>query len=250
MPKKSQRYIDKQMKKYKKISESQQDLMPAFYIAYKKGDLELFSEFIKDKKDKFVNDSYDAIYVGKGDEKFLDNPEKKAELIEFFNKQNINLICEKFGMEFGNKIMKASEENKIKPFDTYLISQVKFSNSNENMLKIMNYLIDLSLDENLKVGIHRTGGNCSGKTILKDGLILTGHASSGVFKKSYDVSDIENNISFYDENPGLLISQIALGGSYKNYTQRDADIMLVAIPKVILNNKENNIILEKKLKMF
>lgn len=71
------------MKKYKKISESQQDLMPAFYIAYKKGDLELFSEFIKDKKDKFVNDSYDAIYVGKGDEKFLDNPEKKAELIEF-----------------------------------------------------------------------------------------------------------------------------------------------------------------------
>ena len=220
--------------------------MPAFYIAYKKGDLELFSEFIKDKKDKFVNDSYDAIYVGKGDEKFLDNPEKKAELIEFFNKQNINLICEKFGMEFGNKIMKASEENKIKPFDTYLISQVKFSNSNENMLKIMNYLIDLSLDENLKVGIHRTGGNCSGKTILKDGLILTGHASSGVFKKSYDVSDIENNISFYDENPGLLISQIALGGSYKNYTQRDADIMLVAIPKVILNNKENNIILEKK----
>lgn len=41
MPKKSQRYIDKQMKKYEKISESQQDLMPAFYIAYKKGDLEI-----------------------------------------------------------------------------------------------------------------------------------------------------------------------------------------------------------------
>lgn len=244
MKNRSQSYIEKQIEKYKKVTESKGNLMSAFYIAHKKGDLDLFSKFIKDKSDEFLQESYEAIYMKRGNEKFLNDDKKRGELVEFYKKQCIDLLYERFGKDFGDKIVKANEFGKIDLLNMHLLASIKCNDVNEKNTEIMNYLLDLSLNENFRVGIHRTGGNCSGKTILEEGLLLTGHISSGVIEKSRDFNDLERNISFYDNNPGMLISQTVYGGNYKNYTQRDADIVLVAIPKEALNNQNSKIILE------
>ena len=110
----------------------------------------------------------------------------------------------------------------------------------------MNYLLDLFCNDNLVVGIHRTGGMVSGKQIEQNGLYLTGHLSSGV-SPSYDsdiISTLSKNVSFYDNNPGMGILQTCLSGSYKNYGKQEyIDIILVSLPKELLANPENDIII-------
>ena len=109
--------------------------------------------------------------------------------------------------------------------------------------------MDLFTDDNLRVGIHRTGGAVSGEQIEQQGLFLTGHMSSGVFEKDSNESlgsTLEKNISFYDHmsnSPGRAIRDICTGGNYKNYYNKEnVDIVLVGIPKDVFNNNDKSII--------
>ena len=105
----------------------------------------------------------------------------------------------------------------------------------------MGKILDL-YNENLSVGIHRTGGwENSGEEINNNGLKLTGHLSSGIDSKDFfDVkSKLDNNISFYEE-PGLLLNEISRGGHYKNYYNKKlVDISIIAIEKEEFNKEKN-----------
>lgn len=95
-----------------------------------------------------------------------------------------------------------------------------------------NLLEELLSNEDLVVGIHRTGGFTTGDQIIESGLVLSGDISSGI--ASNNPLNLDKNISFVSGhdyiNYILLLSQIKTGGAYKSYNGK-GDVVVYAFPK-------------------
>ena len=94
-----------------------------------------------------------------------------------------------------------------------------------NLEVFLNNLVD---KENMIVGIHRVG-RCKDediKDILENGLILTGHLSSGA--KSF-TSSLSDNISFYPNNR-TIIKELMYADCYKS--SRGSILVLIPLDKL------------------
>ena len=267
----NERYITRQKDNYVKILNKTQEIedeqqrieeeRKAFKKIYekankrkKKGDLNILQEFLKETEtgDKFVN----AVFY----DLFGTGPE---DLSIFATNVGINELTNRYGENFGNKLKQLFLANKIKYIDIQQLLQVpqealiaRQNNpgiSDDVIHVVQQYqseklskLLDLFTDDKIRVGIHRTGGNVSGKKIESEGLILSEHLSSGIFDYSRDdniESTLSKNVSFYND-PGMAILQTCVGGKYKNYCgNKSVDIALIGIPKEKLMNNEEGIIL-------
>ncbi|MBQ6991847.1 MAG: hypothetical protein IJN50_02890 [Clostridia bacterium] len=255
--KKSDRYILKQKDKYAKLINKDQNFISAYQMAYKKGDLDVFMDFLEEVEcsaefvDRLLIDSLGNL-----------EKEEKVALNEFAEKLGIRELNNRFGEDFGRKILQLYSEKKIKYIDIQQLlcinEKSKKLNTNGQLSKIeietirmeqaqqISELLDLFTNDELQVGIHRTGGSVSGAVIKKEGINLTGHLSSGAHE-SIDYKNIQTtldkNISFYNR-PGEAIRQICKGANYKNYMGiDDVDIILVGIPKKALVDNNREIIL-------
>lgn len=141
-----------------------------------------------------------------------DNPEKLQEEIDRVN----------YNRRFLYLNSKSLLDNN---FESFGINDGSMAN------EIADYLNKLAADENLVLGIHRTGviSIQKIKDILENGLELTGHMSSGV--KS--VPKLSDNISFYAENK-KAIKELMYADFYKN----SLGSILIAIP---LEDLEKNL---------
>ncbi|MBQ9659301.1 MAG: hypothetical protein IJV31_11180 [Clostridia bacterium] len=242
---KQEQYILKQKNKYMKLINAK-GLMSAFKLAYRKGDLILFSNFLEEIEgiDEFIKDAFSTLW---GENSFVNNIKRKEDLAQFVSEQGIKSLTRKYGEKFGNKVLQKYKDNKLNYYNIYVMNnKTNFSTDNTTKnAEIMNCLFDIFTNENLKAGIHRTGGHVSGQQVLTEGLNLTGDSSSGVSAIGLRISDIEKNVSFYEKNPGTAITQIAEGGNYKNYgNNKKVDIIIVTIPKECTKEEEEKIILK------
>lgn len=239
-----------QINKIEKIVEKTGKLIPAFQEAYKLGDINIFIEFINDNKleETFLEYAFDDSFkIGK---------EEKDERDCFYNiieQIGFPYFRKIYGEELYKKMMQLSEKGKFTYFDICQLAMINKPEDIRPQANIIEQIFDLYNEENVTIGIHRTGGwHNAGKTINEKGLELTGHISSGVDSRDYeDIRDkLEENISF-EHSPGFLIRQIATGGHYKNFLQeRFVDISLIVIPDEEFKKKNQQIILQGETNGF
>lgn len=216
-----------QRKKIEKIVESTGQLLPAYKYAHKKNALDVFYGFIEDNKleETFFEDSYHSM----GE---LDSVKERESFTKFVENKGIEYITKVYGNKLGKKLKTAQKNNKIDYLDIFYLSTLDKKDDVRRQGKIIEELLELYNDD-LVIGIHRTGGwENAGKTINETGLNLSGHLSSGILSKDYyDVmKELEKNVDF-SKRLGLLIVEIATGGSYKNIAdKRFVDISIIAIP--------------------
>lgn len=156
--------------------------------------------------------------------------------------------------ETATRVMDAIVDNKVGK-DIAELAQNKSSDRLYVDAMLMNISVNPNIDQqqtynaikqilsyygdDVVVGIHRVGSDLNaGEVINEKGLRLTGDLSSGVINQEID---LENNISFYDD-PGVLLSQIATGGHYKNGFENGV-VSLVVIPKELINADPSNYII-------
>ena len=217
-------------------------LIPAFRMAYKNGDIDLFLEFIKKNnlQESFLEDTFNACM-----ELYNFEDEKKCYL-RLVKEEGLQYLSNVYGEKFGEKLKLLYKNRRLDAFD---ISQLVQLNRREDIAQqadIMCELIDLFANDELDIGIHRTGGKGLGEKINSTGLILTGHISSGADSSRYtDIhSKLEENISFAYNHFGLLMLMIATGGNYKNHMDSELiDINIIAIPEKDIEHEKEDIIL-------
>lgn len=239
---KTEKYIQKQKANFAaKINETQ-SFKDAYVIAAKKGDLDILGEVIGE-----LNKRSDFL-----DEMWLASVEEPKKMFEFASKVGIQELYKRYTPELGQKIESLKAQDKLKFLDIMMLVNMNSGVNIEgktaeevnllkqNQAKQISYLLDVFTDPEIEVGIHRTGGAVSGKEIKEQGLFLTGDLSSGCVNsiENEDIkTSLERNVSFYPNAPGLAISQICVGGHYKNYCQLEqTDIMLIAVPKEDIEN--------------
>lgn len=237
---KSERYAKRQKKIYAKQIKKTKKFEEAYEMAYQKGDADIFLQFIEESygRSMFVNDAMCEV--------FNKTKYNQGSFYEFFIKVGIIELSSRYGQKFEEKLINKYFERKIDFLDIQQLIHINQKTEKESVNRELSEneiksireqqseelcrLLDLFTDDDLDVGIHRTGGNVSGKEIKEKGLLLTGHSSSGVGGDG-DV-DLKNNISFYSNCPGQAICQICEGAHYKNYGKNEnVDIVLVGIPK-------------------
>ena len=261
---KSEKYIYKQKNKYMKSINKTQKFLEAFTLASKKGDLDILASFLKEteKRAEFVESIlYDV---------WNDYAKSDPGLLSKFAVQlGIDELTDRFGQEFGDRLNQANINQKLNYLDVQqlllvqqkaeiekannpYITEIQINEIKKSESQKMCKLFDLFTNDNLVVGIHRTGGAVSGEQIEQQGLFLTGHMSSGVIN-DYDNGEnvektLEKNISFFDKPvcaPGSAIRQICVGGNYKNLMQKEkVDIVLVGIPRDKLESNDQSILLK------
>lgn len=232
----------KQMQEISDIVAQTGQLLPAFNKAYAMGNIGLFRDFIKKHslQETFVQNSLADLISSSY------NGEQKKCFIKIAEQEGLSYLTKVYGNEFGEKLQTFYESRKIGITDIDAISNINKSNNIKKQTNIMMKILNLYEQDNLEIGIHRTGGNCNGETLNQEGINLTGNISSGVVNQKYSniIDRLEDNISFANA-PGLLLSQIAYGGDYKNYTNEEfVDIAIVAIPKDKIEN--NNVTIKNK----
>lgn len=232
----------KQMKEISDIVAQTGQLLPAFLKAYKDGNIDLFKNFIHENKlqEAFVQNSFHD---------YIDIHNKQVE--ECFSKiaeeEGLSYLKKVYGSKFGKKLKDMYKNEKIDIYDICEISNINQKGDIQKQGNIMTQLLELCDDDNLEIGIHRTGGYF-GHCINEEGLNLTRNLSCGVINSTYLLDNIkeslEDNISF-DYNPGLLLSQIAVGGNYKNYLNANlVDISIIAIPKSEMESNGQELIIK------
>lgn len=225
---KSEKYIEKQKEKFVESINKNQSYKKAYEMAAKKGDLDILAELIGevDGRNFFVN------------EMWMNFTKDRKKLLDFTATVGIQELSSKLNEEFGSKIQKLYSQKKLDFLDVMQLVNAtsKFSpEMGDEQAKYMGQLLDIFLDPNLVVGIHRTGGAVEGKQIQNEGLYLTGHLSSGAVSSiaGEDIrTSLDRNVSFCDNSPGMAVAEVCTGGHYKNYVHKEnVDIILVGIPK-------------------
>lgn len=227
-------------------SKAENEVMKKLYVnankKRKNGDLDIFREFLLEAE---IGKTFiDAVFLD------LWNT-KESDLAHFASEVGIDELTRRYGNSLGDKLNELYSSKKIQYLDIQQLLKITrdsdvFKENNPGIsTEVLKYtdqkqgdnlikLLDIFTNENVKVGIHRTGGSVSTKTICREGLHLTGHLSSGVTNNMYDSnieSTLSKNVSFY-EYPGMAIYQTSVGGNYKNSFNKDLiDIILVGIPK-------------------
>lgn len=233
MKEKSERYINSQKRKFSKTIDKNNDYMGAFYKACKKGTLGIYFDYL-------LENGKTVEFQGEAWAKLSNRNEYKDQLMAFASVLEIENLRRNSCEELAYKAQSLYAEGKLKYFDLF---QLSITNIKKEQQEEIGKLLDVCTDESMDVGIHRTGGNVSGETLCNEGIELTGHLSSGVNSRSYSREDLNTNISFYNE-PGLTIRSIYTGGNYKNYRgARETDIAVVCIPKGIMENTQNDVII-------
>ena len=233
----------KKLKEIEDIVVKTGQLVPAFRIAYKNGDINLFLNFIKKNKlqESFLENTFDACL------ELYDFDEEKKCYLQLIEEEGLPYLSSVYGDRFGEKLKLLYKHGKIDAFDICQLVQLNRKEDAAQQADIMCQMLDLFNDDNLEIGIHRTGGQGLGKKINATGLMLTGHISSGADSSQYtDIySKLEENISFADNHLGSLMQMIATGGNYKNHMGSTVvDISIIAIPKKDIKDKKEDIIIK------
>lgn len=105
--------------------------------------------------------------------------------------------------------------------------------------------VDADVDKNLKeiffdddyvIGIHRTPDGINNDAIYNEGLLLTGHGSSGVANSGINLGQ---NIEFFDNKTDFdyekLLRAIRTASEYKSFSNK-GNAMIVRIPKSDIDN--------------
>ena len=218
-------------------------LLPAFHMAYQNREVKRFIEFIKTNKlqETFLENAFNDYIDLRGSDK-----EKKC-FMKIVQDEGMEYLKGVYGEQFGSKLDLLSKAGKLKGLDICELVLMNKKGDISRQANIMCEIIDLFNDDNLEIGIHRTGALGFGDSINAKGLLLTGHISSGVDSSKYEdiYSKLTQNISFENTHIGLLMQMIATGGNYKNYMSSEfVDISLIAIPKKDLIDKKNDIIID------
>lgn len=223
---------EKRKSKYLKIIK-QKNMMDSYKKAYKNNDLDTLKKVLEENKmaNQFMVESYFCI---------------NDSLLEFNMQLSKDILKKEYGTEFMQNLKEIYAKNKTSQRNIYLdlfqLVQMKQPQNKEAIEK----LITIFLNEKYEVGIHRTGSTLYTKKICQEGLLLTGHMSSGAFdtapRKSTRLT-LDLNVSFFD-TPGIAIEQIAESCYYKNYDATQiVDTILIAIPKEDLKNNKEDIII-------
>lgn len=233
----------KKLKEIEDIIVKTGQLVPAFRIAYKNGDINLFLNFIKKNKlqESFLENTFDACL------ELYDFDEEKKCYLQLIEEEGLPYLSSVYGDRFGEKLKLLYKHGKIDAFDICQLVQLNRKEDAAQQADIMCQMLDLFNDDNLEIGIHRTGGQGLGEKINATGLMLTGHISSGADSSQYtDIySKLEENISFEDNHLGSLMQMIATGGNYKNHMGSTfVDISIIAIPKKDIKDKKEDIIIK------
>lgn len=232
----------KSQKDFEDIVAKTGQLLPAFRMAYKNGDIDLFLDFIKKNKlqESFLENSFNDYMELIGSDK-----EKKC-FMKIVQDEGMDYLKGIYGEQFGTKLDLLRKSGKLKGLDICELVLMNKKGDISQQANIMCKIIDLFNDDNLEIGIHRTGAPGFGESINATGLILTGHISSGADSSQYKniYSKLTQNISFENKYIGLLMQMIVTGGNYKNYMSSNlVDISLIAIPKKHLIDKKDDIII-------
>ena len=243
--KKKKEYIRKQKNKIEDSIIKTGQLLPAFQMCYQSGDINIFSEFLEENnlQEAFVENALEDLA-----NLSEDNQKMKKCFIKLIESQGLSYLKKVYGQELGIKLENLYKIGKIGLLD---FSQIVAINKETDVQKqgiIIGKILDLYENDDLEIGIHRTGGwKDSGKIINSEGLILSGHIASGANSNDYtDIkSKLEQNVSL-EKHPGTLILSIATGGNYKNILGKEyVDISVIAIPKQEFEKKEQEIIINK-----
>lgn len=241
--KKSKKYILEQKDKYAaKINETQA-FTEAYEMALETGDLDILEDLLRetDKRAEFISEIW-LSFVG-----------DKDTMLQFSTKVAIQELSSRYTPELGKKVEELYSQKKMKFFDVLTLvdmndgitqkgkSPEEVNSLKKQQAKHISDLLDVFSDPDLFVGIHRTGGAVSGEEIQNTGLYLSGDLSSGKENeiKGEDIkTSLEKNVSFYDNNPGLSVSQVCKGGHYKNLgLKENVDIILVGVPRVDIESE-------------
>lgn len=193
--------------------------MSLFAKKYNLGNDKLIKVF--DLKTNQYNYAIDHVsYMEPIDYKTLDTKTKKSLL-----KENKNLLLNKELLEYEqnkalekqNKMIKSKERfNYLKSIGFECDSFVCYSQNKGSISdNLKQYLDDLLNEENVLVGIHRVGpffDKEAEQDIFENGLMMTGHLSSGAVVSK---PDLRHNVSYYPDNDEIL-KQLMYAGGYKN----------------------------------
>ena len=174
------------------------------------------------------------------------NTEEGLRLSEFLNnKKNVQAIKDDYLYSLSNKMNNADE--------TYKISTEGLPKEKANIIEQWNNDGFVNMDTGKKIatlfknqdyiyGVHRTSHNEVANNILKNGLNLTGHLSSGIREKNIDLTE---NISFTDNSKdnnfqlAKFLRDIKSAGWYKNHNNNVGYAMIVKIPKSAITTVDN-----------
>ena len=243
--KKKKEYIRKQKNKIDDSIIKTGQLLPAFQMSYQSGDIDIFSEFLEENnlQEAFVENALEDLA-----NLSEDNQKMKKCFIKLIESQGLSYLKKVYGQELGIKLENLYKTGKIGFLDFSQMVAINKETDVEKQGVIIGKILDLYENDDLEIGIHRTGGwKDSGKIINSEGLIISGHIASGANSNDYtDIkSKLEQNVSL-EKHPGTLILSIATGENYKNILGKEyVDISVIAIPKQEFEKKEQEIIINK-----
>lgn len=238
------KYMAEEMESIGNIVAQTGQLLPAFHMAYKKGEVDIFLKFVKENKlqDSFLEASHDDMTK-------ISDAEERSSYMRIVEKEGLAYLRNIYGDEFGKRLEESFKLGKADFFDISKLVELNKGSNISTQVNIMCEILDLYNDDTLETGIHRSGGNI-GENINDEGLNLTGDISSGAGTEYKDVySRLEKNISFSDKHVGMLMRLIVNGGNYKNLMgSRFVDISIIAIPKKDLKDNNADIIIGENKK--
>lgn len=192
------------------------------------------AEFISNKKNiQAIKDDYLVNTSLKGtNAKISDN----SKIISLFDRSK-TILKDKAGainLEFFKNPKKAIMDKKGNNYINGLIKE--WRNYGTTDLEVEKNLKEIFFDDDYVIGIHRTPDGFNNDAIYNDGLILTGHGSSGVANSGIN---LEQNIEFFDNKTDFdyekLLRAIRTASEYKSFSNK-GNAMIVKIPKSDIDN--------------
>ena len=156
-----------------------------FHQLYKKGKVHLFEEVLRENGliEEYLKCAItDKVFMRSYNKKDC-NQEKKC-MDNLTYKLGIQSIENTYGIGLANRCRKLVSKNIMNADDISEIFLINKSKDLDTQSKIMENVLSL-YDNNMEVGLHRCGNMQNAKQkIEKEGLLLTGHLSSGVARHS------------------------------------------------------------------
>lgn len=217
----------------------------------KRGKNEQFYEYIVQNNltDRFIQQSVTETFR-KNYEIGTEEYKNAINLSEFVFKISNDVCNKKFGAELSDKFSQIIYKEEQPFLRIIMISQlmklnIKVKTKNEAME--IAKLLDMASSQDTLIGTHIIGAD-TGELLVKNGIQLTGHK---YVANDYESKDgnirrmLFKNITFFDNNPIGLLSEIINKREYNNPTTDFNDIMIVSIPKEELDKNQEGIVIQK-----
>ena len=166
-------------------------------------------------------------------------------------------VSQKYGNDLSNKFCEYiynRDRESIKRHDLFVLDSI-LKNGDYTNLENLEKVFDLACDKNNILGTHITRENLGDK-LSNEGVLLSGHkfAANDLTRNNYQNNVrlvLEENITFFDDQPFDLLFNLSGGRNYKNYQKSETkDVMLISIPPQSLNDNAQGIIINKNQNLY